>query len=325
LLIQRRRGSPHAALIGLRRPIDTKSLTTFAVLTPSYAPDFELCSDLNRSVLQWTAPDVQHHIIVPSRDRDLFASLHNSRTTLWTVDELLPRRMLPVPALRYTGSQVWLNLRRPYPPVRGWVMQQVVKLKAAAESGADIVLLADSDVLFIRPVSVERLFENGRLRFYRSPGTVDQGLPRHRIWHEVASRLLGLAPPGPPPLPDYVSALNVWDRTVVAQLRDRLEQVNHRPWLDTIAAQRHVSEFILYGVFVDRVLGKAAPVFPSDSMLCHSYWRSIPLTPQSAEQFLDALPPDDVAVMISAKSRTPLALRRAALHELAQRIRASGQ
>ena len=217
---------------------------------------------------------------------------------------------------------MWLNLRHPYPPIRGWVMQQVVKLNAAAEIGADIVVLADSDVAFIRPVSLERLFANGNLRFYRCPDAVDEGLPRHRIWHEVACRLLGLPPPGPPPLPDYVSALNVWDGSLVAQLRDRLEEVNGRPWLDTIASQRHVSEFILYGVFVERVLGTAANVFSTDSMLCHSYWQSTPLTAESARQFLDALALDDVAVMISAKSRTPLVVRRAALRELAQKIRA---
>jgi hypothetical protein len=297
-------------------------LKTLAVLTPSYAPDFELCHDLNRSVVEWTAPDVQHHIIVPSGDRELFASLEGNRTRLWTVDQLVPGRMVAVPGVRYTGSQMWLNLRCPYPPIRGWVMQQVVKLNAAANIGADIVLLADSDVVFIRPVTVERLFENGALRFYRSPDAVDEGLPRHRIWHEVACRLLGLAPPGPGALPDYVSALNVWDGAVVAKLRHRLEQVNRRPWLDTVASQRHVSEFILYGVFVERVCGTAADVFPTDSMLCHSYWESTPLTPESARQFLDAVPLDDVAVMISAKSRTPLDVRRVALSELVQKIRA---
>ena len=41
---------------------------SLAVVTPSYAPDLELCRDLNRSVLEWTPADVHHHIIVPRRD-----------------------------------------------------------------------------------------------------------------------------------------------------------------------------------------------------------------------------------------------------------------
>jgi Family of unknown function (DUF6492) len=213
-------------------------------------------------------------------------------------------------------TNMWLNLRRPYPPVRGWVMQQVVKLRAAAEVGADVVLLADSDVVFVRPVTDETFRKEGRVRFYRSDDAVDEGLPRHLIWHEVARRLLGLGSAGPPPLPDYVSALNAWDRGVVLALRDRIEDVTGRPWLEAIASQLHVSEFILYGVFVDGVLGRSADVSTSDSMLCLSYWKPTPLSPADAAGFLGGLSPDDVAVMISAKSGTPLDIRREALSSI---------
>jgi hypothetical protein len=55
-------------------------VSSLAVLTPSYAPDLELCRDLNRSVLEWTQPEVRHHIIVPRRDVGLFARLRGPRT-----------------------------------------------------------------------------------------------------------------------------------------------------------------------------------------------------------------------------------------------------
>jgi hypothetical protein len=216
--------------------------------------------------------------------------------------------MLAVPWVNF-----WISARRPYPPVRGWVMQQVVKLAAAAQLGADVLLLADSDVLFVRPLTEESFRADGRLRFYRVDGAVDARLPRHLIWHDVARRLLGLPPAGEPPLPEYISAFNVWDRRVVLKLRDRVEAVTHRPWLDAIASQLHVSEFVLYGVFVDEVLGPSANVFGAESMLCHSYWNTTPLTRVDATRFVQALGPDDVAVMLSAKSRTPLDVRRAAL------------
>ena len=57
-------------------------------------------------------------------------------------------------------------------------------------------------------------------------------------------RLLELA--GPPPLPDYICPMNPWDRQVALALRDRIEHVTGRPWLDAIASQLHVSEFILH-------------------------------------------------------------------------------
>ena len=44
-----------------------------------------------------------------------------------------------------------------------------------------------------------------------------------------------------------------------------------------------------------------------------SYWNTTPLTHVDATRFVQALGPDDVAVMISAKSRTPLDVRRAPL------------
>jgi hypothetical protein len=283
-------------------------MSSFAVLTPSYAPDFELCRDLNRSVLEWTPSDVDHHVIVPARDRARFETLRGPRTHIRTVDGFAPRRMIAVPR-----ANVWVNVRRPFPPVRGWVMQQLVKLRAATEIGADTLVLADSDVLFVRPVTIDTFRENGRTRFYRSEGTVDERLPRHMMWHDVARRLLGLPPADPPPLPDYISAFNVWDRRVVVALRDLIQEVTGQPWLDAIAAQRHVSEFILYGVFVEAVLGASAGVFKADAMLCHSYWDPAPLDATSAAKFVSRISANDVAVMISAKSRTPLDVRRAAL------------
>ena len=210
-------------------------------------------------------------------------------------------------------ANVWLNLRRPYPPIRGWVMQQLVKLHAAAELGSDVVLMVDSDVVFVRPVTGETFRKDGRLCYYRRERAVDESMPRHMIWHDVSRRLLGLPPAGPPPLPDYVSPLNAWDRQVVLGLRDRIEQVTGRPWLDAIGSQLHLSEFILYGVFVEGVLGTSADVLATDSMLLHTYWDTTPMARGAAEDFVCALSPQEVAVMISAKSGTPLEVRRQAL------------
>jgi Family of unknown function (DUF6492) len=283
-------------------------VTSLAVLTPSYAPDFDLCRTLNRSVLACTPPDVEHHVIVPRRNVELFSSLRSPRTKLWTVEQFLPRRMIKLPTVN-----AWLNVRRPYPPVRGWVMQQVVKLGAAAEIEADVLLLVDSDVVLVRPITADTFRTDGRIRFFRLDGEVDGTMRRHLIWHDVAHRLLGLSPAEPPPLPDYIRPFNVWERRVVLELLDHVERVTGRPWLDTIASQLHVSEFILYGVFVDRVLGESADVFPASSMLCHTYWNRTPMDSRDVDGFVRELSRDDVAVMISAKSHTTPAVRRQVL------------
>ena len=285
-------------------------MTELAVITPSYAPDFELCKDLNASVLAHTPEGTVHHIITPRRDIRLFSAFRGPRTQVWSVDRLLPRYMVGMP-----GANFWLNLRKPVPPVRGWVMQQVVKLQAAAKIEADTLLMVDSDVLLVRPVTAETFRRHGLLRFYRKDAGVDEHLPRHLIWHDVARNLLGI-PHAKAPLPDYVSAFNVWDRRTVLAMRDRIQQVTGRPWLDAVAGELHVSEFILYGVFVENVLGERANVAPVESMLCHSYWDTAPLNLDAAERFIRAVSEEDVAVMISAKSQTPLDVRRAVLSML---------
>lgn len=282
-------------------------MTDLAIITPSYAPDYELCRDLHRSVLEYTAASVVHYVIAPERDRELFSTLQSPRCVLWSESDLLRPRLLPVPR---TNS--WLSLRRPFPPVRGWVIQQIVKLAAAGRVEADVLLLVDSDVLFVRPVAAEQFVRDGSVRFYRKDSAVSERMPRHVTWHQIARKLLGL-PRAWPPLPDYISSFSAWDPRVVLGLHERIQEVTGRHWVDAIASQLHFSEWTLYGVFVDEVLGEPANAFATDTMLCHSYWDTVPLDSEAATAFVRDASVQDVAVMISAKSHTALDVRRAAL------------
>jgi hypothetical protein len=276
------------------------------VITPSFAPDFELCVDLNRSVLAYSPGSVHHDIVVPRSDLKLFGQLAGPRTHIRCEADLLPRSFVRVPFGKLT-----INLGRPYPPVRGWILQQVVKLAAAAASEDDVVVLVDSDIEFIRPFGVETFVRDGVVRFYGKPDEIDKRLPRHMIWHRAARSLLGL-PPTEPPYTDYVSSLLAWDPAIVRRMLKRVTVTTGRPWTTAIAGQLHFSEWTLYGVFVDGVIGAAANSFASDDPLCLAYWETTPLNRDGAVDFLRGARPTDVAAMISAKSRTPLAVRRAA-------------
>ncbi len=289
-------------------------MTRLAVLTPSFAGDFELCAELNRSVLAYTTGAVDHHIVVPRRDLGLFGRLAGPRTHVVAESDFLPAAFRRVPGVNYT-----VNLRRPYPPVRGWILQQVVKLAAAARVPADVVVLVDSDIVFRRPFGVETFVRDGTVRLYRKPDEIDQRLPRHVRWHRVARALLGL-PPAPMPHPDYVSSLVAWDPAVVRAMQARIAEVTGRPWAEAVAAQLHVSEWTLYGVFVDEVLGAPANGYASDDPLCHCYWDEVPLDRASLDALLAGARPTDIAVMVSAKSRTPLAVRRRAFAQYAPQL-----
>jgi Family of unknown function (DUF6492) len=277
-----------------------------AVITKSFAPDFELCADLHRSVLEYTPDSVHHHIIVPRQDLKLFGRLAGSRTHICCEADFLPSSFLALPFGNFT-----VNLRQPFPPVRGWILQQVVKLAAVAASDDDVVLVADSDVEFVRPFTVETFVRDGVVRLYRKSNAIAEQLPRHMAWQRIARALLGL-PPADPPYTDYISAMLACDPRIVRQMLARVAATTGRPWTAAIAGQLHFSEWTLYGVFAEEGIGAPGNSFVSDDSLCLSYWDESPLNKESAIDFLRGAQPTDVAAMISAKSRTPLAVRRAA-------------
>jgi hypothetical protein len=281
-------------------------MTRLSVITPSFAADFELCADLNRSVLEYSSDPIHHHIIVPRRDLKLFSGLAGSRTHIHCEDYFLPRWFVRVPF-----SKLTVNLGRPFPPVRGWILQQVLKLAATAASADDVVLLVDSDIEFVREFAPETFVRDGVVRFYRKPDKIDEHLPRHVIWHRAARLLLGL-PAAAPPYTDYISSMLAWNPAIVRQMLSRVTATSRLPWPTAIAGQLHFSEWTLYGAFVDEVIGAPGNSFCSDDPLCLAYWEEIPLDLDQSARFLRGIGPTDVAAMISAKSRTPLAIRRAA-------------
>ncbi|MEU7675541.1 DUF6492 family protein [Micromonospora taraxaci] len=287
-------------------------MSRLAIITPSFGPDFDRCADLHRSVLAHSPDSIRHHIIVPRADLALFGQLSGPRAVIHDEADFLPRSFRSLP-----GGNLSVNLRRPFPPLRGWILQQIIKLAAAARSDADVVVLVDSDIQFVRPFSADTFRRDEVVRFYRKPDEVDERLPRHVIWHQVARSLLGV-PAAAPPYPDYVSSLLAWDPAVVRRLLARVESVTGRRWADAIGAKLHFSEWTLYGVYVDEVAGAGTNVdsFRVADTLCHSYWEETPLDERAMRTFLGEIQDHDIAVMISAKSKTPTPLRRRALADL---------
>jgi hypothetical protein len=276
-----------------------------AVITKTFAPDFELCASLNRSVLENSPETIHHHIITPRSDLKLFGRLAGPRTHISCEADFLPRTFVRVPF-----SNIMVNLGRPFPPVRGWIQQQVIKLAAIAASEDDAVLVVDSDVEFVRPFAAEMFVRDGRVRFFRKPNQIDRRLSRHMTWHRVARELLGLRP-AEPPYPDYISSPLAWDPMIVRRMLARVAATTGRPWPTAIAGQLDFSECVLHGVFVDELSGAPANSFVSDDPLCRIYWDGTPLNADGAAAFIRSVRPTDIAVVIQSKSRTPPAVRAA--------------
>jgi Family of unknown function (DUF6492) len=123
-----------------------------------------------------------HHVVVPPSDAHLFREYEGARCRVWTHRNLLPRYCLPVP----NASGLMLNLRRPWPPARGWVVQQIMKMAGTAAIDARAVLIVDSDAVLIRDASLHQFMDDGQLRLYRKDGGVTADMERHVLWHNVA-------------------------------------------------------------------------------------------------------------------------------------------
>ncbi len=286
-------------------------MVRMAVITKSYAPDFELCAALNRSVLDNSPDEVEHRIVVPRSDFSLFSQLKGARTQIRCESDLLPRRFVRLPFVN-----IIINLQRPFPPVRGWIQQQMIKLAAIAASDDDVVLVVDSDAEFVRPFTADTFIRDGVVRFFRDPGNpIDKRLRRHMVWHRVARELLGL-PPAEPPYPDYISSPLAWDPKIVRQMLAHVATTTRRPWATAIGGKLDFSECILYGLFVDCAIGAPANSFACNDSLCSVYWEQKPLNPDSAMEFLRSIRSTDVAAVIQSNSLTPMAVRRAAFTAL---------
>ena len=269
-----------------------------AFVTKSYVADLERCELLCRSI-ELLAPSTRHWIIVDARDLAAFRGLEGARTRIVTTEELLPRRVRRLEVYRM-DKNIWLGARTP--PMRGWLVQQLAKLAIASLADEDVLIHADSDVVLIRPFQEEALIDAaGSLRLFRIPAAIDERLPDHVRWHRTAERLLGISP-RPLPLPDYVGGLIPWRREVAVSLLEEVEARSGRSWMRTLASARHVSEYILYGRFVEDVLGRSNGAPGASLSLCHCYWGSEPLTTAELETFIADASPDEVAVMVSAKA-----------------------
>ena len=197
-------------------------------------------------------------------------------------------------------SNVWVQARGL--PIRGWLLQQLIKLAVAEELTADVLVHADSDVVLLRPFSVSSVVDrDGLVRLYARPDHVDEMLPHHIRWHRSAEKLLGIEPAGLP-MPDFISSLVPWRRANAVALLEHVQATTGRHWLSALAAAWDVSEYTLYGRFAQDVLGERAAQFESSSPLCHDYYKRVPLSVPELEALLDRVGPEEVAVSLTSKA-----------------------
>ncbi|MEO6990214.1 MAG: DUF6492 family protein [Candidatus Baltobacteraceae bacterium] len=287
-----------------------------AFITPSFSRDLESCRDLNESILTFATPEAKHYIIVDACDLKLFQGLQNSRTVVVAVEDVIPKGYVK---LRF--SKKWWFAMPAMVPAKGWLVQQIVKLSAPTLAKESLLVNVDSDVRFVRRVDRALFVRDGRTRMYRLPGGVRAGMP-HVKWHRNVCRLLGVKA-DELPMDDYVGNVISWDREIVLGALERIERITGRPWHVAFTRARSVGEQLVYGLYVDKVIGaEAAGVWTDERSWCHTYWGPGPLSKSKVEEFTRSMRAEDVAFSIAGYTGTSPEVTEAAT-QLAMRLAAS--
>jgi hypothetical protein len=267
----------------------------YALITPSYAPDFQRCRVLTESVRRHAAEGIDHYIIVDRCDEHLFASLRGPRTHLVVTQDILPWWLYQIPFF----PKWWLNLKGM--PGRGWIIQQIIKLSVDVITSADVCILLDSDVFLVKPFDPRAAERDGKVPMFREILPAEH---RHNtMWHEAAGRLLGL-PLEQSYRTSYVTSPVTWLRANVIKLHHHIERTTGRGWIESLCSLKTMSEYVLYGVFCERVLREEAGHYLDDTISTLNYWDTKQLDDRALCALRNRLRPEHMGVMISGKSNT---------------------
>lgn len=261
-----------------------------AIVTCSYLPDLERCRTLCASVQRFVDPEIEHVLIVPRRDRKAFETLANERTRIVTVESLLPIFALQVPFQR----RWWLTARSL--PVRGWIMQQLTKFASVNAVNSEAIIFVDSDIVFVRPFTADRVWRDGDVRMLRVEGPPPRDT--HERWHRDSGRLLGL-PESNWYGADYIGPLATWRCETVREILEHITKTNKKHWARIFASMLHLSEYMIYGIYVEEIL-KGKGHYYADSNMCHCNWGYTLDTKEAILDFLQDIKPDDAAVLIQS-------------------------
>jgi hypothetical protein len=275
----------------------------YAMVTASYAPDFERCRLLCETVDRHVAGISQHYILVERSDVALFRQLETSSRTVVDERDLLPSWLHAVsdPASLFR-RRIWLSWKTM--PLRGWHVQQLRRIAIAAHADEDILVYCDSDVVFLKPFDCGAFRSEGRLRLLRR----DDALPSigdHVAWSRNAGAVLGIAQPAVSPH-DYISTLIAWSSRDVRAMCAQIEQQHGRHWVEVVCSSRKFSECMIYGRFVDEVLNGVGHFHASEEF-CRVHWTGSAMSDDEFRRFVAGMSPHQVAIGMQSFIGTAIA------------------
>lgn len=238
--------------------------------TPSYRNDLDRLMLMRKSIRSFYQGTARHVIAVPREDFRLFtAALKGDQCEIITQQSLVRPEFFPATGYRtlskYFPNQAW-RLNR-FAGRGGWIIQQIAKLMAAEMVQNGPIVILDSDLCFVRPFGDSDLIPStGRLLVRITPET-ESGRHRKHIAH--SRKLLGL--PEGSTEHHYMSCPAILYAEWVNELMKYIEAQRGKPWQTVLHEQKTLSEYSIYGVFVEEIL-KPSDLIIRDYSYNHMLW-----------------------------------------------------
>lgn len=263
-----------------------------ALVTATYRPDVERCRLLCETVDRHITGFSRHYLLVEHGDVAAFRGLEGPNRVVVDERDILPSWLHSMrdPTTLFR-RRVWLSVRSA--ALRGWHVQQLRRLAIAAHVDDEAMVFCDSDVAFLKPFDCNGFWSDGRLRLFRRDGELAApGLEPQRRWSAAAGWTLGLTAPSDH---DYITTLIAWRTEAVRAMIEHIETLHGRSWIEAFARTRDMSECMLYGRYVDEVLGGEGH-YIDHAELCRVYWNGPALDDAGLRAFIASMAPHQVAI-----------------------------
>ena len=136
---------------------------TNAIVTASYAPDFERCKILCESMDKHATGYECHYSLVDVPDLNLFRPLEGPKRKLITDRQLLPWWLYRPPKfLSPKGRRIWVSPLTV--PLHGWHVQQLMRMAVAQSLNVDGLMYCDSDTAFVKNFDVQSIWDGDNIR-----------------------------------------------------------------------------------------------------------------------------------------------------------------
>jgi hypothetical protein len=281
------------------------------LLTCSIARDADLFGLLAASIDRHVGDEMEHQVVVPWSDLAAFRKYQTRNRTIIAQEDLLPVKLWKLPAALRHLSYIKAGFRRPLyltsdrNLIRGWMLQQLLKISISAQSERTAIMHVDSDVCFFRDFKTSEIFDGNNVRFFRALGATRN--PMHRPWIEAASRFLGIDPPQDYHA-HYVENCVVWRTDLVRAMIERIEAANETEFHKALFGASTISEYYLYGIFADLV-AKDEGLNAEDTSFCNSYWPNSESEPVDIAKLAARQQPKHCALSVQSTHKLSLVER----------------